>query len=56
MSPFSTSGDNTEVGVIENQITFTPKLECNQYIYGIDDILYDGDIKTNLFLSVDTLL
>ena len=54
---FSTSGDNTEVGVIENQITFTPEnwnVDQEITIYGIDDILYDGDIKTNLFLSVDT--
>ena len=54
---FSTSGDITEVGVIENQITFTPEnwnVDQEITIYGIDDILYDGDIKTNLFLSVDT--
>ena len=53
---FSTSGDITEVGVIENQITFTPEnwnVDQEITIYGIDDILYDGDIKTNLFLSVD---
>ena len=57
MLPFFNVRRYTEVGVIENQITFTPEnwnVDQEITIYGVDDILYDGDITTNLFLSVDT--
>ena len=53
---FITSGDISEIGVLDNQISFTPEnwnIDQEITIYGVDDILYDGDITTDLFLSVD---
>ena len=54
---YTTLADISEVGVIENKLTFTPENWSQDQeitLYGIDDILYDGDITSQIFLAVDT--
>ena len=53
---YTTLGDLSEIGVLQDQLTFTPEnwnIAQEITLYGVDDTLYDGDINTQLFLSVN---